>query len=80
MIAQYGDEHFGIIQSDRYREKLKRRFSVIADTPLLYPAIDHIRKGYRRSMCGVHAIYYRTDSEGVEIMQVLGRQDLDMAL
>jgi hypothetical protein len=30
---QYGDEQFGIAQSDRYREKLKKRFSVLADTP-----------------------------------------------
>ena len=67
-------------QSDRYRDKLKKRFSVIADTPLLYPTVDHIRKGYRRSVCGVHSIYYQTDSEGVEIMRVLGRQDPDMAL
>jgi toxin ParE1/3/4 len=80
VIAQYGDEHFGIVQSDRYRDKLKKRFAVIAKTPLLYPAVDHIRKGYRRSVCGVHSIYYRIDSEGVEIMRVLGRQDPDRAL
>ena len=80
VIALYGDEHFGINQSDRYRDKLKKRFAVIADTPLLYPAVDHIREGYRRSVCGVHSIYYRIDNEGVEIMRVLGRQDPDMAL
>jgi toxin ParE1/3/4 len=80
VIALYGDEHFGITQSDRYRDKLKKRFAVIADTPLLYPAVDHIREGYRRSVCGVHSIYYRIDNEGVEIMRVLGRQDPGMAL
>ena len=58
-IAQYGDEHFGVAQSNRYRDQLKQRFSVLAETPLLYPAVDHIRDGYRRSVCGVHSIYYR---------------------
>ena len=42
-IAKYGDEHFGIAQSDRYREQFKQRFSVLAEQPQLYPAVDHIR-------------------------------------
>ena len=75
-IAQYGDEHFGEAQSDQYRDRLKRRFSVIAEQPLLYPAVEHIRAGYRRSVCGAHSIYYRIAGKGiVEIVRVLGRQD-----
>jgi toxin ParE1/3/4 len=74
-IAQYGDEHFGVAQSDRYRDQLERRFSTLAENPLLYPAVEHIRAGYRRSVCGVHSIYYRIEGEGVEIVRVLGRQD-----
>jgi len=76
VIAEYGDEHFGIAQSDRYRDQLKQRFSVLAKQPYLYPTVDDIRKGYRRSVCGVHSIYYRIDVQGVEITRVLGRQDL----
>lgn len=78
-IAQYGDEKFGLKQSSQYRDLLKARFSVLADTPLLYPAIDHIRKGYRRSVCGVHSIYYRIEGKDVEIMRVIGRQDPKIA-
>ena len=78
-IAQYGDEKFGLKQSGRYRDQLKARFSVLADTPLLYPSIDHIRKGYRRSVCGVHSIYYRSEGRGVEIIRVIGRQDPKLA-
>jgi toxin ParE1/3/4 len=44
-IAQYGDEHFGVAQSDRYRDQIKQRFSVLADQPILYPSVDHIRTG-----------------------------------
>ncbi len=32
-IAQYGDEHFGLAQSNRYRDQLKQRFSVLAGQP-----------------------------------------------
>jgi len=53
-IAQYGDKHFGVAQSNRYRDQLKQRFSDLAEQPRLYPAVDHIRPGYHRSVCGVH--------------------------
>jgi len=78
-IAQYGDEQFGVIQSDHYRDKLKCRFLVIAERPMFFPAVDHIRVGYRRSVCGAHSIYYRTDGKGVEIIRIIGRQDLNKA-
>jgi len=74
-IADYGDEHFGIAQSDRYREQLKQRFFLLAEQPYLFPGVDHIQAGYRRSVCGVHSIYYRIDGQDVEIIRVLGRQD-----
>jgi len=46
-IAQYGDEHFGVAQSDRYRDQLKQRFSVLAGQPRLHPAVEHIRPSYQ---------------------------------
>ncbi len=78
-IARYGDEHFGVAQSDRYREQLKTRFSTLAEQPQLYPAVDHIRPGYRRSVCGVHSIYYRVAANGVEIVRILKHQSLGNA-
>ena len=74
-IADYGDEHFGIEQSDRYREQLKQRFSALTEQLYLYQAVNDIREGYRRNVCGKHSIYYRIDEQGIEIMRVLGRQD-----
>ncbi|WP_227498660.1 type II toxin-antitoxin system RelE/ParE family toxin [Synechococcus sp. PCC 7336] len=59
---------------------MKQRFSDLGENPLLYPAVDDIRAGYRRSVCGVHSIYYRIESGGVEIIRILGRQDLNQAL
>jgi toxin ParE1/3/4 len=43
----------------------------------LYPAVDDISEGYRRSVCGVDSIYYRIEGETVEIMAIIGRQDLE---
>ncbi len=50
-------------------------FSELAEAPLLYPAVDHIRQGYRRSVCGSHSVYYRVHAEYVEIMRVIGQED-----
>lgn len=79
-IAQYGDEHFGVAQSNRYRDQLKQRFTVLADHPFQYPAVDHIRIGYRRSVCGAHSIYFRVDGENVEIVRILKNQDPEKQL
>ena len=74
-IALYGIEQFGAEQSRRYYNKLKQRFYELAEQPERYPLVEHIRKGYRRSVCGVHSIYYRIDQDSVEIVRVLSRQD-----
>jgi len=77
-IALYGDEKYGEAESDKYREKLKKQFLILAESPLRYPAVDHIRVGYRRSVCGVHSIYYKIDNSGiVEIMRVLRSQNTE---
>ena len=70
-----GVEEFGELQADRYYEALFQRFDDIAEAPYKYPSVDHIREGYRRSVCGVDSIYYRLNGELTEIMRVLGRQD-----
>ena len=66
---------FGIDQARRYHRGLKSRFSQIAQAPLRYPRVDHVRPGYRRSVYVSHAIYYRIVEGGVLIVRILGRQD-----
>jgi len=78
-IAQYGDDRYGIQASDAYRDKLIKRFEALAEKPLRYPPVDHIREGYRRSVCGVNSIYFRVDGDDIEIMRILGRQSLNAA-
>jgi len=79
-IAQYGDENYGNEKSDQYRDKLEQRFVSMAEQPYLYPAVDHIHDGYRRSVCGVHSIYYKIERQGIAIIRILNRQDPDKAL
>lgn len=74
-IALYGFENFGAAQSERYRDKLEKQFSIIADNPLSYASVDHIRAGYRRSVCGSHSIYYVVENQNILIVRILRRQD-----
>ena len=76
-IYRRGVLEFGEDQADRYFSALFERFDEIADHPFRYPAVDDVRLGYRRSVCGVDSIYYRVVGNGVEIMRILGRQDVD---
>ena len=79
-IYRYGVKEFGEAQADLYYDALFRHFEQIADNPYLYQAVDHIRKGYRRSVCGVDSIFYRVVDDTVEIVSILGRQDFDSLL
>lgn len=76
-IYRRGLREYGEAQADEYYNALFDRFEQIAEQPFLYPAVDDIREGYRRSVCGVDSIYYRIEGETVEIMAIIGRQDLE---
>jgi toxin ParE1/3/4 len=76
-IYTYGSENWGEAAADRYYYALIERFRKIAERPYLYPPVDHIHKGYRRSVYGEESIYYRIDGDTVEIMAVLGSQNID---
>lgn len=71
----YGIDTFGLDRALKYHDGMKRRFDALAEQPELYPAVDHIRKGYRRSVYGSHSIYYRIEAKHVVIVRILGRQD-----
>ncbi len=75
-----GLREYSEAQADKYYYSLIERFEEIAEQPYLYQAVDHIRKGYRRSVCGVDSIYYRIEGDTVEIMSILGRQDTEKTL
>lgn len=57
VIWLFSVERFGEEQADRYYYELFEQFERIADSPLQYPPVDHIRESYRRSVYRSHAIY-----------------------
>ena len=78
-IARYGIQRFGLTRARIYHERLVQRFEELANAPERYQSVDHIRPGYRRSVCGAHSIYYRVHREFVEIVRILGAQELGNA-
>ena len=79
-LYEYGIDTFGLEQAEQYTEGMEKRFVTIAENPLLYPAVDEIVKGCRRSVYGVHSIYYRHCSGYVEIIRILKREEPGEAL
>ncbi len=79
-IHQHGVREYGEIQADSYYAAFFDRFEEIAEQPYLYQAVDYIREGYRRSVCGTDSIYYRVEGDTVEIMNIVGRQDASETL
>ena len=76
-IHHYGFKKFGLTQADKYFETFFEYFDIIAEQPFSFEAVDHIKEGYRRCVCGVDSIYYRVNNNNVEIMTIVGRQDLN---
>ncbi len=75
-IHHYGVYKFGINQADKYFDSFFDHFEIIAQQPYAFEAVDYIKPGYRRCACGSDSIYYRIDSDTVEIMAIIGRQEL----
>lgn len=75
-IHHFGVEKFGLSQADKYFNSFFEAFQIIADNPYAFESIDHIRMGYRRCPCGSDSIYFRVNEKVVEIMAIIGKQDI----
>lgn len=67
---------WGEEQADRYYDGLLNRFDRICENPAMYPLVDDIRPGYRRSVYERHSIYFVIDGDAVEVRAVVKRQDI----
>ena len=70
----------GMTQADKYFETFFEYFDIIAQSPFSFEAVDHIKKGYRRCACRVDSIYFKITENNVEIMAIVGQQDLNQKL
>ena len=75
-IHQFGVEKFGMIQADKYFYSFFDYFEIITQRPFSFESVDYIKEGYRRCPCGSDSIYYRINGDIVEIMAIVGMQDL----
>ncbi len=75
-IHHFGVEKFGVTQADKYFDSFFDCFEIIAQKPFSFESVDYIKEGYRKCPCGSDTIYYRIKDNMVEIMAVVGMQDL----
>ena len=75
-VHQYGVKKFGMRQADNYFDSFFKYFGIIAQRPYSFESVDFIKNGYRRCVCGSDSIYYRIHDDTVEIMAIVGKQDL----
>lgn len=76
-IYKYGIQRFGIIQADKYYTKLYKCFDEITKRPYSFESTNYIKAGYRRCVCGSDSIYFRVMQDRIEIMTIVGRQNLN---
>jgi toxin ParE1/3/4 len=79
-IYHYGVKRFGVTQAETYFDNFFKYFEMIAERPFSLESVTHIKAGYRLCVCGSDNIYFRINQETVEIMAIVGRQDLSKIL
>ncbi|MEY3421436.1 MAG: hypothetical protein RIR48_1728 [Bacteroidota bacterium] len=75
-IHHYGVFKFGESQADEYFDSFFVCFERIAERPYSFESVDHIKRGYRRCVCGSDSIYFKINYDIVEIMTIIGSQDI----
>jgi toxin ParE1/3/4 len=76
-IHHYGVKRFGVVKADKYFDTFFEYFNIISEQPLSFESVDFIKDGYRHCACGSDSIYYRINNDEVEIMAIIGSQDLN---
>jgi len=76
-IYEFGIFAFGSSQAYKYLNSFFDCFELIAKQPLAFESVDYIKMGYRRCLCGSDSIFYRIENGLVEIVTIIGRQDIE---
>lgn len=79
-IYKFGIEPFGEKQADKYLNGLFKCFETIARNPFAFESVDFIKKGYRRCPFESNSIFCRIEKQGIEIIAIIGKQNLDKLL
>jgi|TARA_R100001377_G_C3133587_1_gene90173 toxin ParE1/3/4 len=79
-IHHYGVKKFGMTQADKYFESFFEYFEIISQRPYSFESVEYIKKDYRRCVCGADSIYFKVNEDIIDIMAIVGRQDLNEIL
>ena len=79
-IHHYGVEKFGIEQADKYFDSFFKYFEIISQRPYSFEAVDFIKVGYRRCVCGSDSIYFKINNKVIDIMIIVGKQEIETLL
>jgi toxin ParE1/3/4 len=75
-IYQYGLQHWGQTQSEKYLTTIREQFWSLAEQPLLGTERSDLLPGTRVFPMESHTIFYRVSARRVEIIRIVhGRQD-----
>jgi len=79
-IHRYGINKFGTSQADKYFDSFFECFEIISQRPFSFESVDHLKQNYRRCVCGSDSIFFKVNEDMVEIMAIVGKQDLESLL
>jgi toxin ParE1/3/4 len=79
-IHKFGTIKFVSQQADKYFDSFYKYFEIIDQRPYAFEAVDFIKPGYRRCVCGSDSIYYKIKDDVVEIMTIIGHQNIENSL
>lgn len=79
-IYRYGALKFGKTHAEIYLSELLNEFERIINHPEHFRTVDEIVPGYRRCVYKADSIYFRSTTDTVEIMAIVGRQDIGAKL
>lgn len=73
-IWSYTASQWGVDQAETYIRQIRSAVEAVAANPGLGKSCDEVRAGYRRYPAGMHLLFYKLSSEGVDVIRILHRR------
>lgn len=70
-IWAYTQRHWGTVQAERYIRGIQATCEALASGTQISRSAEDIRPGYRKAAAGSHMLYFRTQSDCLEIVRIL---------
>ncbi len=71
-IARFTEKRWGLTQRNAYIKQFDDSFHMLAETPSIGKACEHIKTGYQKFPQGSHIIFYKvTSPKKIKIIRIL---------